>query len=189
MLWGRITDLITRLWRELAKFGVVGALSMVIDLGGFNWLVDGPMAGKITTAKFISGTVAMAFAWVGNRYWTFRHRRNRPVHHEAALFFIVGGIALVISTAWVAFAHYGLHMHGKFWLNFNAFFGIGLGTLFRFWSYKKFVFANEPVQDEAAAEALLDPLEHGHTTARDHRLGNPESTASPSDRNSANTAG
>ena len=101
----RLTSAFSLLWRELAKFGVIGVLNFVIDLGLFNLLVGGPLAHKITTAKFVSGGVATVFAWIGNRFWTFRDRRNRPVHHEVALFFLVNGIALLITTAWVAFAH------------------------------------------------------------------------------------
>lgn len=133
-----------RLWLELAKFGLVGLVSFVIDLGGFNLLVAGPLAHKVTTAKLISGGVATVVAWVGNRYWTFRHRRNRPVHHEVALFFIVNAIALALSAATVALAHYGFNAKGALALNFAAFVGIGLGTLFRFWTYRRFVFTNEP---------------------------------------------
>ncbi|WP_245934091.1 GtrA family protein [Branchiibius hedensis] len=163
----RLIDAFHRLWRELAKFGVIGAISFVIDLGGYNLLIAGPMAHKVTTAKIISGAVATAFAWVGNRFWTFRHRHNRPVHHEVFLFFAVNGVALAISAAWVAFAHYVLHAHGTLMLNVHAFIGIGLGTIFRFWAYRNVVFANEDV-DGDGPEAVQE---------RD------------SERNSANTAG
>lgn len=140
--------LVQRLWREVAKFGIVGAISFVVDMGLFNLLVAGPMESKITTAKIVSGAVATGIAWIGNRFWTFRHRRNRPVHHEVALFFLVNGIALGISALWIAFTHYVLHLDGPFWLNVNAFIGIGLGTLFRFWTYRRFVFVTELAEDE-----------------------------------------
>lgn len=159
---------IDRLWLELAKFGVVGLVSFVIDLGGFNLLVAGPMAHKVTTAKLLSGGAATVVAWVGNRYWTFRHRRNRPVHHELALFFVVNAIALAISAGWVAIAHYAFNARGALALNFAAFVGIGLGTLFRFWTYRRYVFANDP-----------------EVTGED--VGGPAQLAE--DRNSANTAG
>ena len=132
------------LWRELAKFGVIGLISFILDLGGFNLLVAGPMQHKVTTAKLLSGAVATVFAWLGNRYWTFRHRRNRPVLHEVVLFFAVNGVALAVSAAWVALAHYTFHVRGTLALNIAAFLGIGLGTLLRFWAYRRFVFAREP---------------------------------------------
>lgn len=168
MFGARIVDFVRSLWRELAKFGVIGVINIVIDLGLYNVLIDGPMPTKVTAAKIVSGTVATLFAWVGNRYWTFRHRRNRPVHHEVVLFFGVNGIALAVSVLWVAFAHYVLGLEGKFWLNFNAMFGIGLGTIIRFWAYKQFVFKNEPIADEPAGQSLTEPLQadEPHNSAR-----------------------
>ena len=160
MIGAKIVELVRSLWRELAKFGVVGVVNICIDMGLYNVLIDGPMSGKITAAKIVSGAVATIFAWVGNRFWTFRHRHNRPVHHEVLLFVVVNGIALGISALWVAFAHYTLNLEGKFWLNVNAIISIGWGTIFRFWAYKRFVFRNEPVADEPAAEALAEPFEH-----------------------------
>ena len=155
----KIVNLARSLWRELAKFGVVGVINIVIDMGLYNVLIAGPMSSKITAAKIVSGSVATMFAWVGNRYWTFRHRRNRPVHHEVLLFLVVNGIALGISALWVAFAHYTLNLEGRVWLNVNAIISIGWGTIFRFWAYKRVVFRNEPVADQPVAEALAEPLE------------------------------
>ena len=170
MIGARIVDFVRSLWRELAKFGVIGVINIIIDLGLYNLLIDGPMPTKVTAAKIVSGSVATLFAWVGNRYWTFRHRRNRPVHHEVVLFFGVNGLALAVSVLWVAFAHYVLGLEGKFWLNFNAMFGIGLGTIIRFWAYKQLVFRNEPIADESAGQALAEPLQaqepHNRESAR-----------------------
>lgn len=163
----RIVDLVRSLWRELAKFGVIGVVNIIIDLGLYNLLIDGPMPSKVTTAKIVSGSVATIFAWVGNRYWTFRHRRNRPVHHEVVLFFGVNGVALAVSVLWVAFAHYVLGLDGKFWLNFNAIFGIALGTLIRFWAYKQLVFRDEPVAEEPAGLAVAEPLRAGEPRSSD----------------------
>lgn len=179
-----IKDFVRSIWREAGKFGVIGVINVFIDLGLFNLLIDGPMNGKVTTAKIISGGVATVFAWVGNRYWTFRHRRNRAVHHEVVLFFVVNGIALAISAAWVAFGHYVLHMHGALWLNINAFIGIGLGTIFRFWTYRSFVFAHEKVDEDPAAVAVTEPI-----TGLPDEHGDPARTAQPSDKKSAKTAG
>lgn len=140
----------------MAKFGVIGVINFIIDMGLFNYLIAGPLSHKITTAKFISGGVATIFAWLGNRYWTFRHRQNRQLMHEVVLFFLVNGVALLITTAWVAFAHYLLGAHSSLWLNIHAFIGIGLGTLFRFWTYRTFVFLApevDPVADIAEDEA------------------------------------
>ncbi|MFX4286112.1 GtrA family protein [Janibacter sp. G349] len=139
---GRLVDTI---WHEVAKFGLVGAISFVIDLGGMNLLTHTVLEGKPTTARLLSGVAATLFAWFGNRSWTFAHRRSRPVHHEVTLFFVVNGLALVISTACLVISHYVLGFETRLADNIATVIGIGLGTLFRFWTYRRFVFANEPM--------------------------------------------
>ncbi len=133
------------IYREMIKFGVVGAFAFVIDLGLANILWHTVLDDKVTTAKIISGAVATLFSWGGNRQWTFRHRRSRPVAHEVGLFFGVNLVALGISAAALAFSHYGLDLTTTLADNVATIIGIGLGTLFRFWAYRKFVFAGEPL--------------------------------------------
>ncbi len=142
-LAGRLEGLVSLFWRELAKFGVIGAVGFVIDFGGFNLLFYGPLAGHLTTSKIISGAAATLVAWIGNRMWTFRHRRNRPAHHEALLFFVVNGVGLAISTVWLNVTHdyFGFTSRGA--VNLNTIIGIGLATIFRFWAYRQVVFAGE----------------------------------------------
>ena len=56
---------------------------------------------RAVIATIISAAVATCVAWIGNRAWTFRHRRNRPVHHEALLFALTNGVALLIQAGCV----------------------------------------------------------------------------------------
>lgn len=130
-------------WRELSTFGIIGVVNAIIDLGLYNVFIDGPMSGKPTTAKFCSGAIATVFAWIGNRYWTFRDRESRPVHHEVVLFFLVNGIALCFTSGWVAIAHYVFGAQDKLWVNINAIIGIGIGTVIRFFCYRVFVFGKD----------------------------------------------
>jgi putative flippase GtrA len=151
-LFDRIRDVVDIFWREVAKFGVIGAVAFLIDFGGFNLLFYGPLAGHLTTSKILSGVAATAFAWVGNRLWTFRHRRSRPAHHEAMLFFGVNGIGLVISTLWLNFSHDVLNFTSRGAVSLNTIIGIGLATIFRFWAYRQFVFAGEHLGDPEPEE-------------------------------------
>ena len=141
----RLRGAIGVLYREVIKFGVVGALAFVVDLGLANVLWHTVLADKVTTAKLVSGAVATLVAWVGNRQWTFRHRRSRPAHHEVALFFGVNIIALGIAAITLFVSHYGLGYESRLADNVATIVGIGLGTLFRFWAYRKFVFSGEPL--------------------------------------------
>lgn len=140
--------------REMLKFGVVGVVAFVIDLGGYNLLVFGPhllgmfdeqytvgvLHDKPLTARVISATVSTLVAWVGNRLWTFRHRRNRQASHELALYLLLNVVAMVISVGCLGISRYVFGLHTQFTDNVTNIFGIALGTLFRFWSYRKFVF-------------------------------------------------
>jgi putative flippase GtrA len=133
------------LYREMIKFGVVGAVAFVIDIGVANLLWHTVLEDKVTTAKLISGALATLVAWLGNRQWTFRHRRSRRVHHEVGLFFAVNVVALGISAAVLFVSHNVLGFTTTLQDNIATILGIGLGTLFRFWAYRKFVFAGEPL--------------------------------------------
>ena len=147
-LLDRARGAIDVLVREMLKFGMVGAVAFVIDFGGYNLLVFGPgqvfgaeNLDKPLTAKIISATVATLVAWLGNRLWTFRDRRNRQVTLELALFVFFNGVAMVISVVCLGASRYVLGLDTQLADNVTNILGIGLGTLFRFWSYRKFVFA------------------------------------------------
>nr|WP_240977935.1 GtrA family protein [Knoellia sp. DB2414S] len=131
----------------MIKFGVVGGVAFIIDVGLFNLLRHTALEDKPSTAKVISAGVATLVAWIGNRMWTFRRRRNRPVHHEALLFFVTNGVALLIGVGVIAFSHYVLDLKSLSADNVANLIGIALGTLFRFWAYRTFVFSREPLED------------------------------------------
>jgi len=142
--------------RELMKFGVVGACAYVIDVGMFNVLRYGPGEGllhdKPLTAKTISVVLAVTFAYFGNRHWTFRHRDRSGLGREYALFFMLNAVGLLIALSCLFLSHYVLGFTGALADNISA-NGVGLvlGTTFRFWSYRKWVFP-EIADDELAAE-------------------------------------
>ena len=96
---------------------------------------------KPVTAKFISVTVATVATYLGNRHWTWRHRERTGLHREYVLFFVLNGIGLLIAAGCLGFSRYVLDLHSALADNIAAnVVGLGLGTLFRFWSYRKFVF-------------------------------------------------
>ena len=163
-LLDRARGAIDVLVREMLKFGMVGAVAFVIDLGGYNLLVFGPhllgMLGegntqgilydKPLTARIFSASAATLVAWLGNRLWTFRHRRNRQATHELALFVFFNVVAMVISVACLGFSRYVLGLDSQLSDNLTNIIGIAIGTLFRFWAYRKFVFAGEIAPELAA---------------------------------------
>lgn len=152
---------VEHLVHEVAKFGLVGLLGLVVDLPIYNWLVfdnplvlgdggEGMLHDRPVTAKFISVTAATIATYLGNRHWTWKHRERSGLHREYVLFFILNGIGLLIASACLAFSRYVLDLHTALADNISAnFIGLGLGTLFRFWSYRRWVFREEIALDEA----------------------------------------
>ncbi len=142
--------------RELAKFGVVGLGAFVIDITVFNLLRfaggEGPMYDKPLTAKVVSVCLATTFAYFGNRYWTFRHRGRTSFGREYLLFFVLNAVALGIALGCLWFSHYALGLTSPLADNISAnVVGLALGTLFRFWSYRRWVFPDDAEAADAAA--------------------------------------
>ncbi|TYK43314.1 GtrA family protein [Actinomadura decatromicini] len=174
--------------RELAKFGSVGAIAFVITFGIGNGLHTGLGMGPLTS-NGIATVVATTFAYLANRYWTFRHRDRTGLGREYVLFFALNGVGLVITELFIGFSHYVLGLGGAVYYNAALIIGTGFATLFRFWSYKKWVFlpASAPQVDPASGlpEAPAAPggahrangqQPNGQPTGQQgppHRLGHP----------------
>ena len=140
--------------RELMKFGVVGGVAFVVDVGLFNLLLHA--TEKPLTSKAISTIAATTVAYAGNRLWTFRKRSRSTVRREYALFFLLNGVGLAIALACLAVSHYLLDFTSRLSDNIAAnVIGLGLGTAFRFWSYRRWVFP-ELLPEAAAPDARSD---------------------------------
>ena len=134
------------LLNQLARFGVVGLIGFVIDVGVFNILRATVLEPSVLhegpfIAKVISTCLAIAANYVGNRYWTFGATRRSQVIREGVEFVVVsiGGMVITLACLWVS--HY--------WLGFTSVLadniagnviGLGLGTVFRFAFYRSWVF-------------------------------------------------
>jgi putative flippase GtrA len=149
-LYSRFRQLI----HELAKFGIIGVIGIVVNNVISHWMHFDLGAGA-TTAAFTGGAVTTVMSYLGNRYWSFRHRERAGVGRETAMFFVLNGVGLAIQSATVAVITHGLAMDSKLDYTVALNLGIVLGTLFRFWSYRKWVWA-EP-QAEPAGHENLEP--------------------------------
>ena len=92
------------------------------------------------TAVVVGYVVATVVTFLGNRHWAFKHRQGKGLSHETLMFVMLNLVGLGIQEAVVATVHYGLHMTDPLSYNVANIVGIGLGTLFRLWSYRKWVF-------------------------------------------------
>jgi len=144
-LYGRFQRLI----HEAAKFGVVGAIAFVVTTVGTNLLHFQVGLGPLTS-NVIATIVATFVSYAGNRYWTFRHREGSTMAREYMVFFVLNGIGLAIQLACISFTYYLLGLTDKLSYNIALIIGIGLGTLFRFWSYRKWVWGAPPAAGEPA---------------------------------------
>jgi putative flippase GtrA len=140
---------------ELAKFGLVGLVGSVVDLGGAAYLHGAVGIGPMVS-KGLSIIAATALTYLGSRFWTFRHRMNQALLREGLLFAGLNIVGLAIAECVIAFVTYGLDMKGTLAYNAASLAGTGLGTIFRYFSYKKWVFlAGAPGAAVAAGEAAV----------------------------------
>lgn len=144
----RVRDTVLGVWREAAAFGVVGALAFVVDNGGYNLLVfglpGGPEGGVMRAAPVPASALATAaaalFSWAGNRYWTYRHRNHRNVTQELTLFLFVNVVGLAITAGTVFTSRHLLGLESMGSDNTARVLGWALATLFRFFTYRRYVF-------------------------------------------------
>jgi len=147
---------LSSLIRELVKFGIVGGVAFVVDVGLFNVMLH--LTDKPLTSKTISTIAATTVAYIGNRHWTFRKRSRSAVRREYALFFVLNAVGLAIALACLFVSHYLLGFTSTLADNIAANgVGLALGTAFRFWSYRRWVFPELLPEAAAPVSADLSP--------------------------------
>ena len=125
------------LLKELSAFGLIGAIAFGIDVGLFAALSS---EGALK-AKAVSMVASTLVAYVGNRYLSFSHRARSSIGRETTFFFGINLITLIFSELALAWFVYGLgYGHTSRMVFVVNLVTIGLGTVFRFWAYKRFVF-------------------------------------------------
>src|SRR5207302_3833969 len=129
---------------------------------------------KPIISKVIATMVATVVSYVLNREWSFRTRGGRVRHHEAALFFLISGIGILVTAAPLAVSRYVLDL----WTARGAspftqevadfisaqIIGTLLAMAFRWWAFRRYVFPHADARprykdeevDFAAAELIGD---------------------------------
>lgn len=168
-LYGRFRHLI----HEGFRFGVVGGIGFVVTDGGTN-LLQPPLHGWLK-ANVIASLAAMVVTYLGSRYWTFRHRQRGGMGRETVLFIVLNGMGLGIQLACIGFTNYALGQTDNLASNVALFLGICLGTLFRFWSYRKWVWmapaTGSPLDSAEFAAEELSQMQSGTSGADVSRSG------------------
>lgn len=130
--------------REVLVFLAVGGTGYVVDVAAFNLLRSGGTlaAADPSYARVLAVAVATVVTYLGNRLLTWRGTPTRGRRREVALFVAFNLVGLALSVACLLVSHDLLGLTSRLDDNLSAnVVGIGLGTLFRFWSYRRFVFA------------------------------------------------
>jgi putative flippase GtrA len=138
--------------RELSAFGVVGAVAFVLDLSLFQVLYAVVGVGAVT-AKLVAAVVSASVAFLGHRFWSFSRRAWTGLRREYLLFSLVNGTTLLLSLGIVAVVRYPLGQESALVLQVANVGAIGLGTLVRWLTYRRWVFP-APVQAHPAGPAL-----------------------------------
>ncbi len=156
--------------RELVKFALVGGTCFVIDTVLFFGIKTVVLPNNPVTAKIIATLVATIVSYVLNREWSFRTRGGRERHHEAALFFLVNGIGIVLNSAPLYIARYAFHLQephvSRLTEEVSDFLSAQIiGTLiamaFRWYGYKTWVFPEENARGNG--RSLDEEKELGHS--------------------------
>ncbi|KPC73743.1 membrane protein, partial [Streptomyces sp. NRRL WC-3753] len=95
---------------------------------------------QVVRASVLATVVAIVFNYLGFRYFTYRDRDKGGRTREMSLFLAFSVIGLVIENGILYTGTYGLGFDGRLESNVLKFAGIGVATLFRFWSYRTWVF-------------------------------------------------
>jgi putative flippase GtrA len=146
------------LLHEIAKFGAVGAVAYVMTVAISNAFRFGPTRLGPLTSLGIAMLLSATFSYFANRHWTWRDKERQGLGREYSLFIGLSVVGFALTEIPVAFSEYVLHKHSPLAYNIAGnLIGTGIGTIWRFWSFKRWVFV-EPEPDrttDAAHEALV----------------------------------
>jgi putative flippase GtrA len=142
-----------QLIHEGAKFLVVGLIGTIVTFGVANAL-QGSIGRYL--AITIATIVATVVTYLGNGRWAFRNRQGQGTTRDSVVFFVLNGIGLLIYYGCIGLTDLAGVGKSKLWYNVALIVGTGLGTLFRFWSYRKWVWVAADTPVLAAAEPAED---------------------------------
>ncbi|MFJ2739984.1 GtrA family protein [Streptomyces sp. NPDC087440] len=129
---------------EAAKFGAVGGVGVIVNLLVFNVLrthTDLP----VVRCGIAATAVAIACNYLGFRYFAYQDRRHHRQTRELLLFAFFSAAGLILENGVLYAATYGMGWDTPLQGNVFKFTGIAVATLFRFWSYRTWVFRTPPL--------------------------------------------
>ncbi|MER5733205.1 GtrA family protein [Streptomyces sp. NPDC002138] len=138
-----LTERFRGIGREVLKFGAVGGLGVLVNFGVFN-LLRSTTDLAVVRASVIAIVVAIISNYIGFRYFTYRDRDRGSRRRELTLFVAFSLIGMIIESGVLYVATYGFGWDSNLQSNIFKFLGMGIATVFRFWSYRTWVFRALP---------------------------------------------
>jgi putative flippase GtrA len=125
---------------ELIRFALTGGAAYLADVLVFNALLLGTELSS-GWSKIFSSVVAIAVAFAGSRWFTWRDRRSDRIGREYALFVAFSVLAAGIQYLCLTISHDVFGWTSAVADNVSAnVVGMALATAFRFWTFRRFVF-------------------------------------------------
>jgi len=135
---------------QFLKFGLIGAMNTLVDLGILNVLMYGSGQTEgiyYSIFKAISFTGAVIFSYNLNKRWTFQDLsdEDRAKKFTQFLFISIIGAVINISTATLVVTYIKplaniTFLTSQLWGNIGALAGTAIGLIWNFLGYKFIVF-------------------------------------------------
>ncbi|WP_020525723.1 GtrA family protein [Catelliglobosispora koreensis] len=144
---------------EVAKFGVIGGINVIVNAVAFNLLLLLPVFDNSQVkAKVLATAVAIVSAYFMNRHWTYKDRDKSAAHREFVLFLFFNLVGLLIEVAVMSATKYMFGLTSWLAINVAMLVGLAIGTVFRFFTYRTWVFKHADPELEPAFEAEFEQL-------------------------------
>lgn len=148
ILVGRLLSKVIGIMYKFVKFGEVGGLNWLVDLGVINLLVlvSGVAAGWLTVLyKAISFSVAVVNSYFWNRGWVFSDAQKQDQTKEAGKFLVASLLGLGFNLLVFSIVKFGGQafvpgLSDTQWVNVATIVGSLSAMIFNFVLYKIWVF-------------------------------------------------
>ena len=133
------------LWRhhrvqEVFRFLVTGGAAYLVDVAVFNLLLLVLDVSSVWS-KVVSSVFAIAVAFVGSRYYTWRERRSEHPAREYAMFLLLSVVAALLQVACLWVSHHLMGLTSPLADNISSnVVGMAIATVFRFVTFRTLVF-------------------------------------------------
>lgn len=142
---------LNRLAHEGAAYTAVNVVATILALVLFNLLVhgvlgafDGPMNDRPLSAYVLANSITMVVSFLGTREFVYQHRKPMGPAGGFVNYAAVNLTSFVIPVSCLWISRNLMHLADPLSDNISGnVVGAGLGTLFRFWAFRRFVFKVE----------------------------------------------